>query len=95
MTDFIDGLGHAISRSGFRLALPDTSIGVVRGNTPPVSQMPGMTTLSDTAQVLVRAATGEGIGEYLFCPTFELDVPAEAYMGQYVSFVTVQIVSGP
>jgi hypothetical protein len=94
-TNFTDGASHTIPVSGFRATLLDANIVTTSGNTKPTSSMTSATALSTTAQTLVSAAAGAGMGTYTATPTFTLAVPANTFAGSYTSTVTVAIVSGP
>lgn len=93
-TDFVDG-GNTIGVANFKAKLDDANINVVAGNTAPTSSIIAYTSLSTTAQTLLSAAVGNGMGSYNFVPDFTLDVAASTYAGSYTSTVTVAIISGP
>jgi hypothetical protein len=93
-TDFVDG-GNTIAVANFDARLLDANISTVAGNTAPTSSITTYTALSTTAQTLLSAAVGDGMGSYTFVPDFTLDVAASTFAGTYTSTVTVAIVSGP
>ena len=93
-TDFSDG-SHTITVGNFKVKLDAGNIATVAGNTAPTSQITSYTALSGTAQSLLSAALGAGMGTYTFVPDFSLDLAAETYAGTYTSTVTVAIIAGP
>lgn len=103
-TDFSDGTGKTIDISAadqeFKIQLLDTNITVTAGNAKPVSQVTALTAIPESpaaALKLVSAALDTGMGTYAIAPNFELEIPAETYVGSgtYTSTITVTAVSGP
>ena len=84
-----------IAVANFKVRVTDANITLVDGNTKPTSSITAYTSLSGTAQALMSAASGNGMGNYTYVPDFQLTIPAETYAGTYTSVVTVAIVSGP
>jgi len=84
-----------IAVANFKVRVTDANITLVDGNTKPTSSITSYTSLSGTAQALMSAAAGNGMGSYTYVPDFQLTIPAETYAGTYTSVVTVAIVSGP
>ena len=84
-----------IAVANFKVRVLDANITLVDGNTKPTSSITAYTSLSGTAQALMSAASGNGMGQYTYVPDFQLTVPAETVAGTYDSVVTVAIVSGP
>lgn len=97
--DFVDGtktIDIDAADQAFQIQLLDTNIGVVAGNTKPVSSVTSLTSiLTGTPLKFVSAATDTGMGSYTLAPNFSLLIPAETYVGTYTSTITVTIVSGP
>lgn len=90
--------GKTIAVANFKVRLQNANISIHEGgggNDLPVSDIASYTSLSGTADRLMLAAAGEGMGWYDFTPDFSLDLAAETYAGTYQSTVTVGIISGP
>ncbi|MBT6814675.1 MAG: hypothetical protein HOA53_18815, partial [Anaerolineae bacterium] len=101
-TDFDDGAGKTIdiaqADSEFKIQLLDTNVTVTAGNTKPVSSAATLTVIPDTGSVkFLSAATDTGMGTYAIAPNFELEIPAETYVGSgtYTSTITVTAATGP
>jgi hypothetical protein len=105
-TDFTDGgvplrtIDISSANQEFKIQLLDGNILVVAGNTKPVSQVTTLTAIPETpaaALKFVSAATDTGMGSYTLAPNFELEVPANIYVGSgtYTATITVSAVSGP
>ena len=101
-TDFSDGGTKTIDISAvgskFKIQLLDANITVTAGNTQPTSSATTLTDIPEvTALKFASAAVGTGMGTYAINPNFELEVPAETYVGTgtYTSTITVSAVSGP
>jgi len=103
-TDFSDGGTRSIDISSadqeFLIQLLDTNVTVTAGNTEPVSQVATLTAIPESpaaALSFLSAAVDTGMGSYTLNPNFELEVPAETYVGTgtYTSTVTITSVSGP
>lgn len=94
-SDFTSAAG-GIPVANFKLQLPQTSVVVVSGNTPPVSLVTSFQSLSNSIPLkLIAADTGTGMGTYEFAPDFSLTVPASARQGAYEASVVVSVNSGP
>ncbi|MEE8385023.1 MAG: hypothetical protein V3S01_03825, partial [Dehalococcoidia bacterium] len=68
------------------------------GNTAPVSQVGSYTAVPETpaaALKIISAATDTGMGNYTIKPTYEIEVPGDAYAGTFVSVETITSASGP
>ncbi|MBT7602675.1 MAG: hypothetical protein HN560_16615 [Anaerolineae bacterium] len=101
-TDFDDGAGKTIdiaqADSEFKIQLLDANVTVTAGNTKPVSSAATLTVIPDTGSVkFLSAATDTGMGTYAIAPNFELEIPAETYVGSgtYTSTITVTAATGP
>ncbi|MBT3314424.1 MAG: hypothetical protein HN390_07395 [Anaerolineae bacterium] len=101
-TDFTDGVDKTIdiaqSDSEFKIQLLDANVTVTAGNTKPVSQVTTLSPIPDTGSLkFLSAATDTGMGTYAIAPNFELEVPAETYVGSgtYTSTITVTAATGP
>lgn len=103
-TDFSDGGTRSIDISSadqeFLIQLLDANVLVTAGNTKPVSQVATLTAIPEaggSAYKFLSAAVDTGMGSYTLNPNFELEVPAETYVGTgtYTSTVTITSVSGP
>jgi hypothetical protein len=93
-SNFSDGSGHSIAKSGFDIQLLDENIVLNSGNTKPTSQVTSFTNFASEI-TFVSAASGTGMGNYSLTPTFRLDVPAETHAGSYSCTITTTITSGP
>ena len=93
-SNFSDGSGHSIAKSGFDIQLLDENIVLNSGNTKPTSQVTSFTNFGSEI-TFVSAAAGTGMGNYSLTPTFRLDVPAETHAGGYSCTITTTITSGP
>ncbi|MCP4142186.1 MAG: hypothetical protein GY755_18230 [Chloroflexi bacterium] len=101
-TDFSDGAGKTIdiaqADSEFKIQLLDANVTVTAGNTKPVSSVTTLSPIPDTGSLkFLSAATDTGMGTYAIAPNFELEVPAETYVGSgtYTSTITVTAATGP
>jgi hypothetical protein len=105
-TDFTDGgtplrtLNISAADQQVKIQLLDANIAVTAGNTKPTSSVTALTAIPEapaTALTFTSAATDAGMGSYTLNPNFELEVPAETYVGSgtYTATVTVTAVSGP
>ncbi len=103
-TDFSDGdttpkiIDIAQADSEFKIQLLDANVTVTAGNTKPVSQVTTLTPIPDTGSLKFLSAAGNtGMGTYAIAPNFELEVPAETYvgLGTYTSTITVTAATGP
>jgi hypothetical protein len=105
-TDFTDGgtplrtINISAADQQFKIQLLDTNITVTAGNTKPTSSVTSLTAIPEApaaALKFISAATNTGMGTYAIHPNFELEVPAETYVGSgtYTATVTVSAVSGP
>ncbi len=101
-TDFDDGVDKNIdiaqSDSEFKIQLLDANVTVTAGNTKPVSQVATLTAIPDTGSLkFLSAATDTGMGTYAIAPNFELEIPAETYVGSgtYTSTITITAATGP
>ncbi len=84
----------------FKIQLLDENITVTAGNTKPTSQVTSLTaipTAGGSALKFVSAAADAGMGSYSIKPSFELEIPAETYVGEgtYTLTITIRAVSGP
>lgn len=100
--DFSDGVDKSIDISEtdqeFKIQLLDENISVTAGNTKPTSSVTSLTAIDDTTPLkFASAAVGAGMGTYSISPNFELEIPAETYLGSgsYSATITVSAVSGP
>ena len=69
-------------------------------NTKPTSQVTTLAAIPEAPAAALKfasAAVDTGMGTYAINPNFELEVPAETYVGTgtYTSTITVSAVSGP
>jgi hypothetical protein len=103
-TDFSDGGTRSLDISSadqeFKIQLLDTNVAVTAGNTEPVSQVAALTAIPESPAAALKflsAAVDTGMGSYTLNPNFELEIPAETYVGTgtYTSTVTITAVSGP
>lgn len=101
-TDFTNENGKTIDISEgiseFKIQVLDDDIFLVDGNVKPVQVSAGMQPIATTGTGTTRfvsAAVDTGMGTYNITPSFELEVPAQVYAGEYTATVTVTIVSGP
>ncbi len=101
-TDFTDGVDKTIdiaqSDSEFKIQLLDANVTVTAGNTKPVSAVTTLSPIPDTGSLkFLSAATDTGMGTYAIAPNFELEVPAETYVGSgtYTSTITITAATGP
>lgn len=103
-TDFSDGdttpkiIDIAQADSEFKIQLLDANVTVTAGNTKPVSQVTTLSPIPDTGSLKILSAAGDtGMGAYAIAPNFELEIPAETYvgLGTYTSTITVTAVTGP
>jgi hypothetical protein len=101
-TDFSDGVDKTIdiaqADSEFKIQLLDANVTITAGNTKPVSAVTTLTPIPDTGSLkFLSAAINTGMGSYAIAPNFELEVPAETFVGSgtYTSTITVTAVSGP
>lgn len=103
-TDFSDGASKTIDISAadqeFKIQLLDANITVIAGNTKPVSQVTSLTAIPESPAAALKfasAAIDTGMGSYAIAPNFELEIPAETYvgLGTFTSTITVTAVSGP
>lgn len=82
----------------FKIQLLDANISVIAGNTKPTSSVTSLTAIDNTTPLkIVSAAVDAGMGEYNIPPAFELEVPAETYVGTgtYTATITVTAVTAP
>jgi hypothetical protein len=93
-SDFVNG-SYSIPVGGLDVNLLDGDVAIVDGNTKPTSSVTDWTALSQSGIAVLSAGVGEGMGSYVFTPTFRLDVPAETYAGNYAAYITVTISTGP
>ena len=95
-TDFTNGVGGVIHVSNFEFRLADANITLVSGDPVlPSSAQTAFAPLSGSSLKLISAASGEGDGVYDLLPEFRLNVPAETYVGNYTSTLTITISTGP
>ena len=101
-TDFTDGVDKTIdiaqADSEFKIQLLDANVTVTAGNTKPVSAATTLSVIPDTGSLkFLSAATDAGMGSYEIAPNFELEIPAETYVGSgtYTSTITVTAATGP
>ncbi|MGD8758998.1 MAG: WxL domain-containing protein [Anaerolineales bacterium] len=105
-TDFTDGgaplrtIDISSADQEFKIQLLDANITITAGNTKPVSQVTSLTAIPESpaaALKFVSAAVDTGMGTYAINPNFELEVPAETYVGTgtYTATITISAVSGP
>ena len=105
-TDFTDGgtplrtIDISSADQEFKIQLLDANIGVTAGNTKPTSSVTVLTAIPEApaaALKFVSAAVNTGMGSYTLNPNFELEVPAETFVGTgtYTSTITIAINSGP
>ena len=105
-TDFSDGgtptrtLDISSADQEFKIQLLDSNISVTAGNTKPTSLVSALTAIPESPAAALKfasAALNTGMGSYAINPNFELEIPAETYVGtgSYSSTITISIVSGP
>ena len=103
-TDFSDGGTKTIDISAsdqeFKIQLLDGNITETAGNTKPTSSVTSLTAIPTTggsALKFLSAATNAGMGTYAISPNFELEIPAETFvgLGTYTATITISAVSGP
>ena len=101
-TNFSDGGGQEIDISKpnteFKMQLTDANVGVISGNTKPVTQVAALTPISNATPLkFLVASPGTGMGSYAIHPNFALEIPADLQIGAggYTSTITVTAVSGP
>ncbi len=95
-TDFTNGAGGIIYVSNLETRLADSNIALVSGDpTLPVSTQTTFTSLSGTGLKFISAANGTSDGVYDLTPEFRLTVPAESYIGNYTSTLTITVSTGP
>ena len=81
--------------ANLRVKLADTDSVKVQGSNKPSSSVSGGMTLSPSAQNVVAATSGSGMGAYQFTPAFTLILPPSTYAGVYQSVVVATAISGP
>jgi hypothetical protein len=95
-TEFTNGFGGVIPVSNLEFRLADANISLVSGDpTLPSSAQTSYTSLSGTALRFLSAASGTGDGIYNLLPEFRLTIPAETYVGNYTSTLTISVNAGP
>ena len=95
-TNFENGFGGVIYISNLEFRLLNERITALSGNPLlPISTQPEFVPLSETALKFVSAENGSGDGVYELIPEFRLRIPAETYVGSYISTLTVTISVGP
>jgi len=105
-TDFSDGdttpkiIDISSADQEFKIQLLDSNIAVTEGNAKPTSSVASLTAIPESPAAALKfasAALNAGMGSYTLNPNFELEIPAETYvgLGTYTSTITVSIVSGP
>jgi hypothetical protein len=103
-TDFSDGGTRTMDISSvdneFKIQLLDANVVLIAGNANPVSQVAALTTIPESPAAALKflsAAVDTGMGSYTLNPNFELEIPADTYVGTgtYTSTVTITAVSGP
>jgi hypothetical protein len=87
--------GKTIPVANLRVKLADTDSVKVQGSNKPSSSVSGGMTLSPSAQNVVAATTGSGMGAYQFTPAFTLILLPSTYAGVYQSVVVATAISGP
>lgn len=105
-TDFTDGgtplrtIDISAADQEFKVQLLDANIAVTAGNTKPTSSATALTlipTAPAAALKFASAAVNAGMGSYTLNPNFELEVPAETFVGTgtYTATITVTSVTAP
>ena len=84
----------------FKIQLLDNNITTTAGNTKPTSTVTSLTAIPKSPAAALKflsAAVDTGMGTYSLQPNFELEIPAETYVGTgtYTATVTITAVSGP
>lgn len=91
-----NGLGKTITSQALMIRLLDENILWVSGEeNGPVSTQTSYTNLSVTPIKIASAAAGSGNGVYDLTPDFQINIPAEAYVGTYNATLTISINAGP
>ena len=105
-TDFTDGgtplrtIDISAADQEFKIQLLDANVAVTAGNAKPTSSATALTAIPEapaTALTFASAALNAGMGSYTLNPNFELEVPAETYVGSgtYTATITVTAVTAP
>ncbi|MCL5428500.1 MAG: WxL domain-containing protein [Chloroflexi bacterium] len=105
-TDFTDGgtplrtINISAANQEFKIQLLDANIAITAGNTKPTSAVTVLTVIPESpaaALKFVSAALNTGMGTYALNPNFELEIPAETYVGTgtYTATITISAVTGP
>ncbi|MBT3314425.1 MAG: hypothetical protein HN390_07400 [Anaerolineae bacterium] len=95
-TDFTNGVGGVIYVSNLEARLADSSIVLVSGDPIlPTSTQTTFAALSGVGLKFVSAASGTSDGIYDLTPEIRLTVPAETYIGNYTSTLTITVSVGP
>ena len=94
--DFTNGAGGVIHVSNLEIRLADSNIVLVSGDpTLPASTQTTYAALSGVGLKFISAASGTSDGVYDITPEFRLTVPAETYIGNYTSTLTITVSAGP
>lgn len=94
-TDFINQNLQVISSQNLEIRLLAEKIVVVSGSSGPVSALTTYTPIGSNNVRIITSEIGQGTGIYEITPDFRLNVPAQAYAGNYASTITLTVVSGP
>ena len=95
-TDFANGVGGVIHVSNLEFRLVNTNIALVSGDpTLPISTQTEFAALSGSPLKFVSAENGNSDGVYDLLPEFRLYIPAESYVGNYTTTLTITVSTGP
>lgn len=97
--DFMDGAGHILPVSRFKVRIKNNEIQPVGSNESPrpISQVTAFTVLNPTGAQILTANVKEGMGEFRFVPHFRLLVPGNLTLGDgmFSTVVTATMIVGP
>jgi hypothetical protein len=81
----------------FDMKIVEGDIAIVDGNVAPSADggFADYAPLNPVEQTFASAAIDAGMGDFSLNPSFQLEIPSETYAGDYVSVVTLAIVTGP